>query len=114
MNGITFSIAEGVAMILVVLAILGLAIAWLAVPVLRQVGYTSYGRFGRFGDALLVVFVTVIIGFGVGSVLLQSGELSSVIIGTIAALAMVALLTILGGGAASEEERQTKEFSDHR
>jgi uncharacterized membrane protein YeaQ/YmgE (transglycosylase-associated protein family) len=93
-------------MIFLWLLLMGLFVAWMAVPLARRVGY-GYGRFGRTGDILLVVG-GALLGGVVLVVLLRMigqeiGDTGALLLGFLGAMVAVVLLALFSASSAAVE-----------
>jgi Co/Zn/Cd efflux system component len=100
-------------MIFLFLLMMGLAVAWLAVPVARKLGY-DYGRFGRTGDMAAVVVGALIGGIlfiGVMALLgrQMAGDGGALVVGFLGAAIVVVLLMIFGMTTAAEEPHDLRD-----
>lgn len=83
-------------------------VGWLAVPVVRGLGY-NYGRFGRIPDLVIVVMGTVIVAAIMGATVLAENQVAIFGVGLVAALIIVGLLTLFSTAVTMNEQHETDE-----
>lgn len=100
-------------MYIVYLLFMGLFVAWLAVPMMRGLNL-RYGRYGRTGDAALVMGGTLIAGVAVTALFAAFGasinrDVGALMFGAIGAFFVIIMLTLFSAITAAKEEADTRE-----
>jgi hypothetical protein len=101
-------------MIILWLLMMGLFIAYLAVPLARWLGW-EYGRFGRVGDILLVIGGTLVGGVvlvGIVGLIGQFtlGDAGALGLGFAGALVALGLLVLFSTASANDEPNETRDI----
>jgi len=100
---------------LIWLVLMGILLAFIAVPIAQRVGY-AYGRFGRMGNMILVIVGTLVAGV-LFSLLTSaigmevSGESGALIGGIIGGVLVILLLSAFAVKSANEEPNSQEDIA---